>query len=90
MNINPVSRHMIGDKIKIMKVLNKEIIVHGYKLEESKFKGKCLHMQIEMNEEKYVIFSGSSVLIETIQQVKNEDFPFATTIVKEDERLKFT
>lgn len=82
-----------GDKIKMNKVINKSIIIHAYKIENSKFEkgnGKCLHMQIEVNGVKHVLFSGSTILMETIKNVPEDAFPFATTIVMESERLQFT
>lgn len=83
----------IGDKIKISKVLNQEIIVHKYKINKSKFEntnsGKCLQLQIELKGEKYVLFTGSKVLAETIQEVPNEGLPFKTIITKEGEIFQF-
>jgi len=84
-----------GDKIKILKILNREIIVHDFKIEDSKAfpdrgTGKCLHLQISMNDDKHIIFSSSRGLIEAIQQVPESGFPFTTTIIQENERFKFT
>lgn len=75
------------------KILNREILVLDHKVENSKYdngNGKCLYMQIEVGKEKHVLFTGSKNLMEIIKQIPKEDFPFATTIVKEDERLQFT
>lgn len=86
-----------GDKIKMARILNREIVVHEFKLEDSKveaFKekgsGKCLQLQISFNNEMHVLFTGSSGLIEAIKQVPAGQFPFTTTIVAENERFKFT
>lgn len=88
------SSRMIGEKIKINKVLNRKIIVHATKIEQSKYpknkSGKCLYLQIELDEERHVIFTGSDVLIETIQQIQEDDYPFATTIIKSGEYFQFT
>ncbi len=94
-NIKIKSRCFEGDKIKMSKILNREIVVHDYKIEESKvFKergsGKCLYLQISFNNEKHVVFTSSTGLIEVIQQVPRSGFPFATTIVQENERFLFT
>lgn len=86
-------QNLQGDKIKINKILNREITVHDYRIEDSKYGNgntKCLYLQISIGENKHVVFTGSKNLIETIQQVNREDFPFITTIVKENERLEFT
>lgn len=79
-----------GDKIKIDRVLNREITVLDYKIETSKFKGKCLYLQIELNNTRHVLFTGSNSLMDAIQQVDRKKFPFITTIVRENERFEFT
>lgn len=94
-NIQATTKGFEGDKIKMSKILNREIIVHHYKIEDSKvFKdkgsGKCLHLQISVNDEKHIVFTSSSVLIEMVQQVPATEFPFSTTIVEENDRFKFT
>lgn len=94
-NIKPVTKSFEGDKIKMSKILNREIIVHDFKLEDSKcFKdrgmGKCLYLQISINNEKHIVFTSSCGLIEVIQQVPEEGFPFLTTIIQDGERFLFT
>ena len=86
-----------GDKIKISKILNKEIVVHDYKLEDSKvqaFKekgtGKCLYLQLSFNNEMHILFTGSCGLIEAIKQIPDNQFPFATTIIEENNKFIFT
>lgn len=82
-----------GDKIKIDRILNKTIVVEAYKIEQSKFEkgsGKCLHIQIQVDGNKRVLFTGSSNLMDVIQRVPTNKFPFNTTIVKENERFEFT
>ena len=90
--IKPPLNGFTGDKIKIDRLLNREISVYDYRLKDSKFedKGKCLHLQISIGATKHVVFTGSSVLIETIKQVPKSEFPFKTTIVKENEHFEFT
>ena len=82
-----------GDKIKIDRILNREIVVHDYKIEKSKFEkasGKCLHLQIELNQTMHVVFTGSVGLMDQIEKVPRDKLPFKTTIVKENERFEFT
>jgi hypothetical protein len=56
---------MTGDKIKIDNILGKEIIVKKYKIGNSRFNdGKLLTLQFELDRKEYIIFTGSSVLIE--------------------------
>lgn len=80
-----------GDKIKISKILNIPIIVHDFKIEKSKHNtGDCLYLQISIEKEKRVVFTGSTVLIDTIKKVPKEEFPFQTTIIKQTEYFEFT
>lgn len=83
-----------GDKIKIERVLNTPVTVKRYKIEPSKFQekgnGKRLVLQIEYNKEVRVIFTGSVVLMDTIQKIPKEDFPFETTIKRTGEYFEFT
>lgn len=91
--IKPASKSFIGDKIKIDRIINREIVVLDYKVEDSKYNkgnGKCLYLQIELQGTRHVVFIGSTVLMEMIQQVPAEEFPFATTIVRENHRFEFT
>ncbi|HLO37369.1 MAG TPA: hypothetical protein VK173_02655 [Lacibacter sp.] len=92
LGIAPQMKGFTGDKIKINKVLNREVTVHDFKIEDSKFKdkGKCLYLQISMNGNMHVVFTGSNVLMDTIQQVQKDHFPFVTTIIEENERFIFT
>ncbi len=95
MNVEVVETNsFIGDKIKISKVLNREIAVYGFNIKNSKFpdigNGKCLYLQIELNGEKRILFTGSVVLQERIKKVNEVDFPFLATIVKDNERYDFT
>ncbi len=96
-NIEVTSKSFIGDKIKISKILNREISVHDFRIEDSKIEefkkkgtGKCLHLQVSINGEMYILFTSSNWLIEAIQKVPEKGFPFSTTIIKENERFKFT
>jgi len=93
--IKEPSKGYEGDKIKMSKILNREIVVYHFKIDDSKcFKergsGKCLQLQISVDNEKHIVFTSAGGLIEVIQQIPDEGFPFTTTIVKDNERFKFT
>jgi len=92
LNIKPTLPSFIGDKIRIQKVLNREIEVLGFKVESSKFDGKgdCLCLQIRLNGDHHIIFTGSRMLQDMISQVPQDKFPFITTIVTENDRFIFT
>lgn len=92
--IKPSVKNFTGDKIKMSKILNKEIVIHDFKIEDSKlFKdrgtGKCLHLQISINNVKHIIFTSAGALIEAIQQIHIADFPFSATIVENNDRYEF-
>ncbi len=94
LGIKPKAQSFEGEKIKVERILNKQIIVDGFKIEPSKFKdkgnGKLLTMQIIVDNTKRVLFTGSGTLQEMIEQVPKEKFPFQATIIKENERYEFT
>ncbi len=94
-NITQTAKGFEGEKIKMSKILNREIVVHYFRIEDSKvFKekgsGKCLQLQISVSEKKHVVFTSSSGLIEAIKQVPEIGFPFKTTIIDDNDRFKFT
>lgn len=85
---------MTGNKINITRIMNREITILDYRLEESKFtknkSGKCLFLQLEVDGEKRVVFTGSDVLISQIKQIPNEELPILATIIKNGEYFEFT
>lgn len=91
-NLPPAQQGFAGDKIKIKKILNTEITVLGFKIEDSKFegKGKRLDMQIQLKDTKHLVFTSATNLMEDIQKVPKDGFPFSTTIIEENERYQFT
>lgn len=79
-----------GNKIKIDDVLNKEIIITDFSIKSSKHNsGEYLTLQIEIDNERHVIFTGSEVLIKQIERYKDE-IPFLTTIRKINKYYSFT
>lgn len=89
-----VNTPMTGDKIKISKVLNREIILSDYCFSDSKFQknksGKCLCLQIVYEGEKRVVFTGSEVLIKQVEQITKNDLPIECTIIQQGEHYEFT
>lgn len=85
---------MTGEKIKINKVLNKQVEVVDFELNTSKFNQerskKCLKLQIRYEDELRVIFTGSSMLVNAMSHIKKEDLPFLTTIVESNGFYQFT
>ena len=94
LNIPPVSKCFRGDKIRMIRLLNREITVRDYKIVPSKFPdkgtGKCLQLQISVGETNHVLFTGSSGLLEQIEKVTKSGLPFSTTIIEDDQQYKFS
>lgn len=88
------SAPMSGEKIKINRVVNKEIEVVDYELNESKYNEtahrKCLKLQIRYEGDLRVIFTGSNMLIQAIQQIDKSMIPFKTVIVERNGFYQFT
>lgn len=95
LGIAPVKRSFEGTKVEIDSILNNEITVYEYKVADSKYtkentSGKCLHLQIGIGAAKHVLFTGSSNLIDMIERIPKDRFPFSTRIIKQNRALLFT
>jgi len=82
------SSQLEGAKIEIDNVLNKEIIITGFIIDDSKFKktgnDKYERIQFKYNNKKddsFVIFTGSTVLRRQLEEHRDH-IPFITTIIK--------
>lgn len=81
-----------GDKVKLDDILNQEIIVTGYNITQSKYKSNsqnCLKLQFERDGVRYILFTGSNVLINQIERYQKE-IPFISTIKKVDKFYTFS
>lgn len=85
-----------GDKVKLDSILNYEILVVGYRIQNSKYKeknnsGKYLIIQFcnPDDQERKVFFTGSDVLIEQMEKYGHK-VPFLTTIKKVDKYYTFS
>jgi len=95
MNIPQQNNHFVGNKVSILDILNENIEVHQYKivaskLEPGKGSGRCLHLQIQKDNTKHVVFSGSENLMRQIEEVDKDKFPFIATIRKKERLLYFS
>ncbi|WP_035677885.1 hypothetical protein [Flavobacterium limnosediminis] len=88
--IKPVIENFTGDKIKIEKLLNQEIIVLKFRIVPSNYEGKRLDLQIQFKDEMRVVWTTAKYLIQTIEKISEDHFPFKTTIKKVDEHLEFS
>ena len=76
-----------GDKIRLDEVINRELLITGYSIKRSKYdknnSGKCLTLQVELDNAHRVVFTGSDVLIEQLEKY-GDQVPFWATIKKID------
>ncbi len=91
-NIKPKINAFVGDKIKVKNLLNVAILILDFKVEPSKQKigTQLLTLQIEKSGDKRIVFTGSTVLIDQINQVPKSNFPFVTTIKGDNDYYEFT
>lgn len=84
-----------GEKIKISEVLGKDIAVVAFRVQKSHFmddgdeQKQYLMLQIEMNGNKHVLFTGSGVLRHQVEEYKDH-LPFMTQIKKINRHYSFT
>ena len=61
-----------GDKQKLDNILNTEITITGYSIKNSRYSknktGEYLTLQYELDSKKYVVFTGSDVLINYLKK----------------------
>ena len=88
------SAPMSGEKIKINRIVNKEIEVVDFELNASKFNAdkchKCLKLQIKIDGELRIVFTGSTMLIQAVQKIQKSMLPFKTTIIETNGFYQFT
>ncbi len=94
-NIKPEPKSIIvGDKIKMKKVIGVPIVILFYKIGPSDYadkgNGLRLDMQIEMDGTKYLLRTSSIQLQDMIKKVPATGFPVDTIIVEDGESFKFT
>ena len=74
-----------GTKIRIDDVVNREVEITGYSIKTSKYPKndsvKYLTIQVHIDDENHVLFTGSDVLIEQFTKYGSE-IPFVATIRK--------
>ena len=71
-----------GEKKKITEILNKEILIIGFRIGKSKYRGQnYLTLHFELEGEKYIVFVGSKPLMEQAQEGTDE-MPYYTTIIQ--------
>ena len=87
----PPPKSFVGDKISIKRVLKKKIIIHDFAVKPSIYPPKkdCLHLQIEFEEERRVMFITATHLTEVLKLIPKDAFPFKATIVNPEGYFRF-
>ena len=82
---------MPGQKKRLDEILNKKITVVDYKIRRSKHRegGECLQLQFLMDDEVFILFTGSGVLIHQIESCADK-IPFECTVSKVDRYYSFS
>ena len=78
--------------MRLADLLGKPIVVLAYQIMNSKFddnNGKCMKLQIEMDGEKRILFTGSQVLQDLTQKYAGM-IPFETTIIRQNRYITFS
>jgi len=79
-----------GTKLRIGDILNKEILVLGFKVKKSKYNPMlCLTIQFNLGGETHVAFTGSMVLLDQLKAYEGE-LPFIATIKQIEKYFLFT
>lgn len=80
-----------GDKIKIDDLLNKELLILGFKIRDSKQKPDTVYatIQLKLNDEEHIMFTASQVIIDQLNKYK-ENIPFHAIIRKIDRYYTFS
>lgn len=86
----PEAKNFVGEKISMKKIIGKEIILHDYKTNPSKFEGTRLDLQITFGNEMRVAWTSSGYLLETIKQIPKEALPIIATIIEMQDRFVLT
>jgi len=74
-----------GEKKRIDDILNQEVLIIDFKVKESKQRPNSSYVtiQFKQNGENYIIFTGSTVIIDQLNKYK-DNLPFYATFVKID------
>lgn len=82
---------MPGVKKRLDEILNKKIVILDFRISKSNKRenSECLQIQFLCDGDVFVLFTGSGVLINQIQAVKDK-LPLKTTVVKIDKYYSFS
>jgi hypothetical protein len=80
-----------GDKLRLDEILDKEILVNGFKIKDSHQKKdtKYLTIHFTLNGKQHITFTGSTVLMDQLEKYKSH-LPFLSTIKKINRHYTFS
>lgn len=72
-----------GDKLKLDDIINKEILITGFKIKDSHLKKDTQYLTIgfELEGEPHITFTGSAVLMDQFRRYESH-IPFLSTVKK--------
>ncbi|MBR1380837.1 MAG: hypothetical protein IJ560_04635 [Alphaproteobacteria bacterium] len=81
---------LVGEKKRMGEILNRDLIVADFRIMRSKHNDgdECLQIQVVLDDQVYVVFTGSRVLIDQIRSVTTQ-IPFCTQITRVDKYFSF-
>lgn len=79
-----------GEKMKIVDILNKEILILNFNIRKSKIKeGNYVIIQFKLDDEKHVIFTTATRLMKKLERHKDK-MPYRVTIIQEFNYFTFS
>lgn len=80
-----------GDKVKLDDILNKEILITGYKIKDSHQKKGTQYLTIhfELDGKQHITFTGSTVLMDQLKRYESH-LPFLSAIKKINRHYTFS
>ena len=82
-----------GEKKRLPDILDKEIKVVAYRINNTKLRDakndKCMTVQFELDGQKHIFFTGSMVLMEQLQRY-DKNLPFMATVTKVGKCFSFS
>ncbi|MCQ2608559.1 MAG: hypothetical protein MJ197_07735 [Bacteroidales bacterium] len=80
---------LVGEKMKMENVIDKEIEIIAFAVINSKYTKLCTKIQFVYENKTYFVFTGSSIITGQLEKHK-DDLPFLATIAKMDRCLTLT
>ncbi len=80
-----------GAKLYPDDLLEEPLIIHHYEVRPSKKNNgtECLYTQITFKNEKRLLWSSSTFLIDTMRKIPDSGFPFTAQIIKVNRHFEF-